>query len=176
MNSTCPLRQFYYAYPTLLCHPTAFLSLLLKAHNKSIHDKFLRECLDEHVIPPSLLPVRLRNKRDVPFGELQRVVLKHNIISTRAETKECFKQLAFHKQRFQQVVPPIWKENLFHFCYWKLRRECDILRNRLKRKLSILIKNSDWTKHSNSDFIINLSSKRLSENISTAVGYGISFA
>ena len=176
MNTTCPLQRFRYVYPTLVGYATTFLSALLKAHNKSAHSKFLQQCLEEQVIPSSLLPVRLGNLRDIPFGERQGVVLRHHLKATRTETRECFKQLAFRLRRFQQWITTAWKQILMHFCYGKLRNDSEQLKIRLRRKLAALIDNSDWTKHANRNFTINLSSKVLSHSTSTALGYGINFA
>ena len=176
MESTCPLRRFYLVYPHLLPLVTTFLSVLIKAHNKNIHSKFLRECMEEQVIPRSLLPRRLAAMKDKPFGDLQRVVLKYHLKATREETRECFKQLRFHRYQFQQFVPFNWKQYLYDFCYNKLRNSSQQLKVKLDSKLRVLIRESDWTKHANRDFVINLSSKVLNNDTVAALGYGLNFA
>ncbi|XP_076052820.1 uncharacterized protein LOC143032236 [Oratosquilla oratoria] len=42
--------------------------------------------------------------------------------------------------------------------------------------LQSLIAMSDWSKHANSNFMINLSDKPLSSDVKCALGYGLSFA
>ncbi|XP_076049509.1 uncharacterized protein LOC143030235 [Oratosquilla oratoria] len=39
-----------------------------------------------------------------------------------------------------------------------------------------MIKDSDWTKNANPNFVVNLSDKELSEDVSVALGYGLKFA
>ena len=73
---------------------------LRDGHNKKLHYKFLRDCLAEHVIPVSLLPRRLRDMSDEPFGQLQRVVLKYHVDKTKRETKEAFNFNIFKSNRF----------------------------------------------------------------------------
>ena len=176
MESTCPLRRFYLVYPHLLPFVTTFLSVLIKAHDKNIHSKFLRDCMEEQVIPRSFLPRRLATMKDKPFGDLQRVVLKYHLKATRDETKECFKRLQFHRHQFQQFIPINWKQYLYDFCYNRLRLSTHQLKLKLNNKLKFLIRESDWTKHANRDFVVNLSSKNLNTDTVAALGYGINFA
>ncbi|XP_076039372.1 uncharacterized protein LOC143024450 [Oratosquilla oratoria] len=99
----------------------------------------------------------------------EQVILQKHIDITRFEVRELFKISKSARQSFHQTIPEIWKPILLDYCYGKMRRVC--------KKLSHnLIENSDWSKHTNSNFMINLSDKPLSSDVKCALGYGLSFA
>ncbi|XP_076032954.1 uncharacterized protein LOC143020421 [Oratosquilla oratoria] len=57
-----------------------------------------------------------------------------------------------------------------------MRSVCKKLSHKFKKKLAHLVENSDWSKHANSNFMINLSDKPLSSHVKCALGYGLNFA
>ena len=59
MNSTYLFREFCHYFPPLIPVINNFKCYLIKAHDKKIHEKFLKNCMKEHVLPVSLLPRRL---------------------------------------------------------------------------------------------------------------------
>ena len=64
---------------------------------------------------------------------------------------------------------------MLDYCYGKLRKCCNRLERKLQVKLKNLIAESDWTKHANVDFMINLSDKPVDSATTAALGYGLSF-
>ena len=114
--------------------------------------------------------------KDKPFGDLQRVMLKYYLKVTRDESKECFKRLRFHRYQFQQFIPINWKQYLYDFCYNRLRLSTQQLKLKLNNKLNFLIRESDWIKHANRDFVVNLSSKNLNTDTVVTLGYGKIFS
>ena len=113
---------------------------------------------------------------DRPFDEFQRIILKKRIDIAKLEVKEAFRIKRIKWHNFQCTIPSISKKVLLDYCYGKMRFTCDTLSRKLDKKLQGLTDNSDWTKHSNSDFVINLSDKVLNKIEVTALGYGLSFA
>ncbi|XP_076029167.1 uncharacterized protein LOC143018013 [Oratosquilla oratoria] len=137
---------------------------------------FLQNCMKEQVLPKSVLPQRLVKMSDRPFDDFQRIILKKRIDIAKLEVKEAFriKRISLHK--FQCCVSSDVKNVLLDYCYGKMRMECEYLSRKLNMKLLALINDSDWTKHANPDFVVNLSSKPLTKVQSTALGFGLSFA
>ncbi|XP_076031232.1 uncharacterized protein LOC143019477 [Oratosquilla oratoria] len=123
----------------------------------------LQNCMKEQVLPKSVLPQRLVKMSDRPFDDFQRIILKKRIDIAKLELKEAFriKRISLHK--FQCCVSSDVKNVLLDYCYGKMRMECEYLSRKLNMKLLALINDSDWTKHANPDFVVNLSSKPLTE-------------
>jgi len=141
-----------------------------------MHLAFLRDCMEEQVVPISLLPRRLSEMRDSPFGELQRVLLKYHIESTYRNKQEYFKVLSYRKREFYNVIPGGWQRGLLAYVYRCLTIHCNALRDRLAAKLKLLISRSDWTTAAREQCVINLSSLVLSENEKSSLGFGSSFS
>ena len=175
MASTRILRHFSYIYPVLTKIAYQFKNSLIGAHDKKIHEQFLKNCVREHVCPSSLLPRRLRSLNGRPFGELEFIVLKHHIEITNNEKTELFNRNAHHKYLFLQRIPEHWRASLFDACYDLLRRKYHFLQRKLFTKLQVLIRRSAWTRYSNDDCLINLSSKEIDQTTKCALGYGIKF-
>lgn len=176
MASTRLFRVFCNQYPPLAPIVTNFNYHIIKAHDKKIHWKFLRDCKAEHVIPASFLPNRLDHLKDKPFSELQRVVLDYHIEETRREKQEFFKRAKFHRNVFYNNIPQQWYDSMLSFVYRNLRNHCRNLTTKLKNKLKTLINNSEWTTAANSECVINLSSYNLEDNMKHGLGFGLSFA
>lgn len=167
---------FVHLYPVLVPFVDLFSSSLIKAHKLKLRLGFLRRCHDEHVMPRSFLPRRLIKLSDKPFDDYQRLILQKYIELTKIEVDEAFRSVRNTRYNFNQAVPVDWKDKLLDYCYGKLRRERSRLRNHLNRKIRILVDNSDWTKHANPNFVVNLSNKLLDKDTISALGYGMSFS
>ena len=166
---------FAVLFPLLRCVVTAFSKSLSAAHSTRIHLKFLKKCLSEQVLPKSLLPRRLRRYDYHPFNDFSTMMLKRHIAAAKQEEKEKFKELEKARISFNHSIPADWKDLLRQEIYGKLRRTTDALTRKLDRKLKTLIDSSDWTNSARNDCVVNLSSKQISENVVTALGYGLSF-
>ncbi|XP_066947061.1 uncharacterized protein [Macrobrachium rosenbergii] len=95
----------------------------------------------------------------------------------KTDVQDAFYNLSEKRRSFHMLIPVDWKHPLMNYCYRKLRTTCRRVSNRLERKLKGLIENSDWNNHANPDFVINLSSRPLlEEDVSSALGYGLSFS
>ena len=176
MISTELFGRFTLLFPHLLTIVYGYKNALLKAHDKKIHCQFLQQCYEEHVCPVSLLPRRLANMKDKPFGELQRVVLRHHIARTREEREQAFQRSFKLRRTLEQRIPAAWKKPVYEFCKQRLANLKTCVRTRLGVKLDRLIENSDWTRHRNEKCFINFSNTVLDENTKSALGYGMKFS
>ena len=176
MNSTYLFREFCHYFPPLIPVINNFKCYLIKAHDKKIHEKFLKNCMKEHVLPVSLLPRRLASMGNKPFGELQRVVLKYYIEETIREKQELFKLCNYHRSVFDVSIPQHWSLCMLQYIYSELTYHCRQLKIKLDRKLKRLINQSDWTKAANNECVINLSSRVLTEDEKNSFGFGYNFA
>ncbi|XP_076056919.1 uncharacterized protein LOC143034564 [Oratosquilla oratoria] len=176
MDTTRHLEDFAAYSPGLSPIVSTFCSSLIKSHKMKLRLKFLRDCLQEQVLPKSLGNYRLLKLCNKPFEEFHQIILQKHIDITRFEVRELFKICKSARQSFHQAIPETWKPRLLDFCYGKMRSVCKKLSHKLKKKLTNLIANSDWSKHANSNFMINLSDKPLSSDVKCALGYGLSFA
>ena len=176
MDATRVYASFARLFPVLQPVVTGYASSLIKAHKTKLRLNFLRECLKEQVIPRSFLPRRLLEMRDRPFDDLQRIVLMKFIQRTKVDVQNCFRTSNQKRMDFNHVIPTEWKTSLLDHCYKKLRRARRRLEVHLRNKLLVLVDNSDWNKHTNPQFAVNLSDKILDKNTVAALGYGLNFA
>ena len=136
----------------------------------------MKNCLDEQVLPRSLLPVRLTKLSNHPFDDFSHLVLVKHIEVTKANERAAFRKLQHSKHNFMANVPAACKESLLDVICSGLRRNLQKLRGILNRKLNNLISNSNWTKNSNPNCVVNLSTKEINNSTLSALGYGISFS
>ena len=119
--------------------------------------------------------MRLDEAHDKPFDEIQRTVLKFHIDETIRDKQYYFNLLAYHRKSFQHYIPENWKRRLLFYVYRTLNIHCNNVKQRLSTKLRCLIRKSDWSNSVNNNCFINLSSKVLSEDTKSSLGYGMNF-
>lgn len=176
MDSTRHFHLFCTSCPGLAPFITEYSSSLIRAHNLKIRVNFLQRCLKEQVMPRSILPLRVLQMSDRPFEDFLQIILKKHIELTMIEKEQAFFISRQKKQVFLCVIPCEWQNRMLDYCFDTLRFQCNSLQNKLDRKLVDLIKNSDWTKNANHDFVVNLSDKHLDNDTMCALGYGLNFA
>lgn len=176
MDATRNFFIFRRLFPVLLPMVFSFRSALVAAHSHNLRLGFLRRCLEEQVLPPSLLPRRLLQFGDRPFEEFHRLVLLRSISMKKEEVREAFKTSRRKKRDLLAALPIDWRKCIFDFCYQKLRNKCNCLRLTLDNKITVLIANSNWSIHANEDFVINLSDVNIDPSSLPALGYGLSFS
>ena len=168
--------SFAILFPLLSVYATTFSKCLLSAYSCRIHLKFLKRCLQEQVLPRSLLPYRLRQYDHHPFNEFSVMMLKRHIEATKLEEKKKFKELSSARSVFHRTITTYWKNSLLLEIYNDLRVKTDRLKRKLDNKLKNLIANSDWSKNARQDCVINLSRKPISDDVVCALGFGLSFS
>ena len=157
METTRNLFDFRRLFPVLMPMVYAFRSALVTAHGHKLRQRFLNRCLEEQVLPRSMLPRRLLQFGDLPFETFHRLILSKNIDIKRVEVRESFKKSRQKKQELLNVLPAEWRKCVFDHCYKRLRYRRRRLECNLENKLNMLIDNSKWTTDANHDFVINLS-------------------
>ena len=172
MNTT---RSFALLFPFLIHFVNNFENKLIQAHSTRKRRQFLQRCLEEQVIPKSLLPKRLREMSDEPFNSFCVQSLKLHIKSTKRKEIQDFKKLAKARMNFFNHIPNTWCNMLCNSIYSKLRNQLSSLNIHLENKLDKLISESIWTKKASNNGVLNLSSKVLHKELVCGLGYGMSF-
>ena len=125
---------------------------------------FLKDCLQEHVLPPSA-PKQLTDG-PVPFKRSAREWLKENIKTQELDLEiDKFNIKALHKDGVR----------LPHRIHTELKKIDEKERKRLERKLQRCINKSKWRTAGREDLITNLSSRRLTEVEKEALSLGAKF-
>ena len=177
MDTTYPFLFFCAAYPVLSYVVEEYSAALHKAHKLKLRLKFLRNCLQEQVLPRSVLPQRILEMSHTPFDPFLKDILMKQIEYMKNEVAEAFKIKHAKKSHFDATIPSEWKDQLLSLCHHDLRhRVYTQLKNSHDNKLKLLIERSDWTTHANPNFVINLSDKQLDKTTTSALGFGLSFA
>ena len=166
---------FAILFPVLSVYAVTFSKSLVSAYSTRIRLKFLKRCLEEQVLPRSLLTYRMIRFDNLPFNEFSSMTLKRHIEITKRQEKKAFKELEAARRAFRQCIPVAWKDSLFTDIYDHLHVRTSQLQRKLDNKLKRLIEKSDWTKNARQDCVVNLSSKPISEDVVRALGYGLSF-
>ena len=121
--------------------------------------KFLKDCLAEQVLPKSA-PAAIKNGPR-PFSNTARTYLEEAC----AEIKEYIYVIKDQRKGL----------NLTKEHEAKLKRLNTEQRNRLRRKLDDLCKNSKWKEAGNIDIVNNVSSRQLTTNEKEALALGLKF-
>lgn len=163
-------------FPTLRPLYHNFKKSLLRAHSQRNQLQFLRWCKEEMVLPDCCLPTRLRNLDGSPFPEVERMLLNHMIKKKEEEVRKLFRISAKDKTILRNSVTSEWWKTLCDFVYGLLRRNISQQKEKLKKKIEKLFEKSMWTKNSNPDLYVNLSSYNLKKHEKLVLGYGLNFA
>ena len=153
----------------------------ISAHKCKMQLKFLRDCLENCIIPKSLLPNRLKFTNNNPFPDAAKEVLKENIQRVKAEVETKFKKVRSSFRFFETFIKnkgcndeDFYKltQYVFHISAIKSKQT----QFQLMNKLEDLFRNSPWVKYSNPDNVKNLSSTPLTLDQLVVLGYGLSFS
>ena len=179
MDATRLFNLFFLNLPVYKPLCDEYLKTHFKTHNINAHLKFLYSCYNEQVIPMSILPKRLKNQDNYPFGTFEKHCLQLQIQLTKeaeAEADGSFKKLKHVKVKFSTCIPVNYISIVLDYVYKVLRYENNIVVDNLKHKLDKLIRDSDWNNHGNNDNVTNLSSKILSNETISALSYCSNFS
>jgi hypothetical protein len=138
---------------------------------------FLRNCQQECVIPNTLLSRRLQNIYKGKYGELENLIISQHISQTRKEIKQQFKTVEKLKSDLKVITHAHQLKFIFDYVYNCLRRRLHLVKETHKKKLNKLIvkSNEEWKEFGNTNNIINLSKKVLSENEECVLKLGMKF-
>ena len=138
--------------------------------------KFLKECLEEKVIPRSLNWVK-RVDPDSPFPSEAKLQIQKAIAEVKDELEVLFLKLRKLKRNLQSVIqdPQVWSSiqiTVEEVCKYHEHKKI----SHFETLLINLINNSPWTKFSRTENVMNLSSVQLSRYQIEILGYGLNFA
>ena len=145
---------------------------VMKAHSAREQLKFLKRCREEQVLPKTDLPARLRHLDGMPFDTMEYTILDKAIRDQQRTKNQAYQTLAIRRSELDCI----------HF-YERIIIERHVQRvannhinrvqSNLQKKLDYLINNSAWTKFSNQNYVLNLSSHTLDEDTKLALGFGL---
>ena len=138
-----------------------------------VRRRFLINCLEEQVIPPSF---KIDIKHDFEaFHEIKKLFLKDRIHSIKLEIEESYRKArrAYNNLRF--FVDPYTIQTLLDYAHSCARRQEKFTKALLHRKLCHLMRYSVWERYSMTHNIINLSSTTLTHDEKVVLGLGLSF-
>ena len=170
------MTLFCTTFPLLRPAYHQFKKNLLKSHRLRFQLKFLKDCKAEKVIPKSFLPQRLRNLDNVPFSELDEIILNSHIKKKILECDNMFKNAASSRTLLKNSVTAEWWTTICDYVYILLRNQNQQYKEKLNRKLEKLFENSLWVKKSNPELFENMSSYELTKDEKLILGFGLNFS
>ena len=151
----------------------------VKAQRLKSQKNFLKQCFEERIVPKSLIPNRLQSSTNLPFTDLEEIVLKRAIDSTTIQTEEAFQDIRHHRRELMDSCNSCGISHYFYTIYEKIVNMCNrqkvINTTRLSNKFQRLLRSSNWFKFSNFDSIVNVSNLELTDYMKCVLGYGSSF-
>ena len=129
------MTLFCTTFPLLRPAYHQFKKNLLKSHRLRFQLKFLKDCKAEKVIPKSFLPQRLRNLDNVPFSELDEIILNSHIKKKTMECENIFKNVASSRALLKNSVTAEWWTTICDYVYIHLRNQNQQYKEKLNRKL-----------------------------------------
>ena len=148
-------------------------SSIVKFFKLKNQKNFLVRCLEEQVTPKTI-DVRIKMEEE-PFHPINRYVLNDRLAHCKEEIEMTAKDKRSCYNSLQQHVSSNILRRIVDFTHDVSRSKQDHHKNILNQKLNNLCKNSAWNKYSNTDSVINLSSKNLTNNEIIVLGLGLSF-
>ena len=153
----------------------------ISAHKSKLQLKFLRDCLENCIIPKSLLPNRLMFTNNNPFPEAAKEILLEYIERVNLEVDANFRKVRHSFKIFESSFnrsgcsdDDFYKLTQYVFYINSIKSKQTQIR--LMNKFEGLFQNSPWFKYSNPDNVKNLSSTLLTLDQLVVLGYGLSFS
>ena len=144
-----------------------------KAHEKKARITFLKECIEEQVLPTSI-PASV-NSSEHPFPPAHQHAIEERITILKLEINPAFQEVYSAEKAYKEHIPPRWHHDLHDIAVRALDKHMSEYRLQLQNKLKWLIGKSAWTTGSQTDIVINLSSADITMDQKRALGYGLSF-
>ena len=150
-----------------------------EAHEKKARLTFLKDCLEEQVLPNSI-PASV-NASDLPFPPADRLAVNERITILKREIDPAFRKADKaeneYKTHFSSLphIEPHIQHDLHDIAVRTLDNHMSEHRRQLQKKLLQAIERSAWTTNSLVDNVVNLSKVDLTVDHKRALGYGLSF-
>src|ERR1700755_2072751 len=170
LNEHHNLKRSFYKYK----------NLLTSSNLKKCNLQFLRRCLEDKIMPKSLIPRSVKTNM-APFPYIYEALLRHHIQETKQLINKSFFITKLKFQIFQNNFYRISNNHsllsdLIDKAHHIMKIKTTTRKNSHKEKIENLFNNSKWVSHSNHNIIINLSDYELNTTEKTLLGYGLSFS
>ena len=137
--------------------------------------KFFENCLENHLIPPSLAnSVKLKND-DSPFHEFKVLKIKDVIKSTKIDIDAAYYRLRHNASTLGWNVDPELFQRLTSFGNSRTLWESEKHQQMLSRKTKQMERNTKWAQFTRTDNIVILDGINLTENQKTVLRLGLNF-
>ena len=137
--------------------------------------KFFENCLDEHLIPPSLAnSIRLRND-DTPFHEIKALKIKDVLQSTKIDIDTAYYRVRQNANALRRNVNPELFDRMMNFGNNRATWESENHRQILNRKTESMERSSKWAEFTRTDNIVDLSGVGLTRDQTTLLRLGLNF-
>ena len=166
---------FLVTFPLLVSCYRRYEKCLISVKKMKAHLKFLQECVQEQVIPKSLVPISLR-RSSTPFPVFARALLSERIGSIKREIDESFWVLRGLLRDLKNCLPSDVLDAVLDTASFKCNNEVNKHSERHNRVLRYLCEQSEWGKCNVVGAVTNLSSYVLTEVEKQVLCLGFSFA
>ena len=149
---------------------------VVNIQHKKERIKFLKRCLEEKVIPPSMSWIK-RCDRNSPFPKEAKSLILDEIDNLREEVEEMYCYLRREKKYISsQLKDEKMNYRLNSFLKSMSTKKANEKKKHFDSKLTRLIEGSPWSTFSQGDSVVNHSSYDLSVDQKRILGYGLSFS
>ena len=170
------LDFFFHLYPALVVTYRQFEKASIKVQCTKERILFLKECLQEKVIPRSLNWISKLDSEN-PFPVEAKKQLKLSILKAKEEIEYQFFKLRKVKRELRSSIhdPEVWSSIQSKVNVLSEHRKKE-KHSKLQRMIERLIEVSPWTIYSNTENVVNLSSENLSLSQLQILGFGLNFS
>ena len=171
------MHSLFAKHPNRIQELRHYERCLQRAKMTKIQWRFLCNCLDDKVMPNSLLPKALREDKDTPFSDVENKILEERIAKTKREIGFTLYKLREARRSLRESLEDGEYKRSHEIIDRHVERHIKKQEDRLDRKRENLFQNSPWVSASNPDKnIVNMSSYRLKSDEKLVLGYGLNFS
>jgi len=149
---------------------------LISSRRRKNQVKFLQDCLQEQVSPPSFGQYLYSARLGIPFSDCERNRLCDSIRCAKLDVDDAFFKVRKSLRLLREVTPAQFVDDLLAIAARRSSLESERHQRSLRNKLNNLCSRSAWCKFSLTDSVVNLSSYSLSRYETELLGFGLSFA
>lgn len=158
-----------------------YVDYMTSANLNKCNLQFLKTCKEDKIIPKSFVPHHLKMNHKTPFPPLYEEIINYHIQNCKQQVNRSFSTT---KRKFSIFQQEFYKNsdnlnllgNLIDIAHETMNNKVNLRKTHHSEKLESLFQNSEWTKNSNPNIIINVSTYSLNQTEKVLLGYGLSFS
>ena len=159
------LRNLFHQHPENIPLFREYERTLLRAKKTKLQWDFLNNCLQDKIIPRSLLTKSLSESSDVPFNSVHNCILKEHVEKAKREVNTLLYKVRRARRNLHENCDDIVAQHAVSVIERSVQYKIFYHSEHLKRKLSRNFMNSLWVKGSNPDKnILNISLYQLTDD------------